>query len=52
LFREKHLRKPKSKAAAAAAIQMNPDFKGHIDARLDKIHDGTAEIYDEGFYRN
>lgn len=52
LFREKHLRKPKSKAAAAAAIQMNPDLKGHIDARLDKIHDGTAEIYNESFYKN
>jgi molybdopterin/thiamine biosynthesis adenylyltransferase len=42
LFREKHLRKPKSLTAAAAAIQMNPDLKGHISARLDKIHDGTA----------
>ena len=50
LFREKHLRKPKSQTAAAAAIQMNPDLKGHIEARLDKIHDGTAHIYDEDFF--
>ena len=35
LFREKHLRKPKSSTAAAAAIQMNPDLKGNIFARLD-----------------
>jgi molybdopterin/thiamine biosynthesis adenylyltransferase len=52
LFREKHLRKPKSSTAAAAAIQMNPDMKGHIEARLDKIHDGTAHIYDEEFFRD
>ena len=52
LFREKHLRKPKSQTAAAAAIQMNPHLKGHISARLDKIHDGTAHIYDEAFYQD
>ena len=33
LFREKHLRKPKSIVAAASAIQMNPNLKGHISAR-------------------
>ncbi len=51
LFREKHLRKAKSSTAAAAAIQMNPDLKGHIQARLDKIHDGTAAIYSEAFFQ-
>lgn len=50
LFREKHLRKPKSSTAAAAAIQMNHKLQGHISARLDKIHDGTADIYTEEFY--
>lgn len=39
LFREKHLRKPKSSTAAAAAIQMNPWLKNHINARLDKVCD-------------
>ena len=38
LFREKHLRKPKSSTAAAAAIQMNKQLKGNIIARLDKVH--------------
>lgn len=51
LFREKHLRKPKSQTAAAAAIQMNPDLKDHISARLDKIHDGTSHIYNEDFFK-
>jgi molybdopterin/thiamine biosynthesis adenylyltransferase len=37
LFREKHIRKPKSSTAAASVIQMNPNLKGHISARLDKI---------------
>jgi molybdopterin/thiamine biosynthesis adenylyltransferase len=37
LFREKHLRKPKSVTASAAAIAMNPRLKGHILPRLDKV---------------
>jgi len=50
LFQEKHLRKPKSVTAAAAALRMNKKLKDHISARLDKIHDGTADIYTEEFY--
>lgn len=50
LFREKHLRKPKSKTSAAAVIQMNPLLKGHIDARLDKVHEGTVNIFSEKFF--
>ena len=45
LFREKHLRKPKSQTAAAAAIYMNRDLKDNIIARLDKVHEGTAHIF-------
>lgn len=52
LFREKHLRKPKSHTAAAAAIQMNSQLKGHISARLDKIHNDTSEIYSEEFFKS
>ena len=50
LFREKHLRKPKSQTAAAAALQMNKDLKGHIFARLDKVHEGTSNIYTDKFF--
>jgi molybdopterin/thiamine biosynthesis adenylyltransferase len=45
LFREKHLRKPKSSTAAAAAIQMNKNLRGNIIARLDKVHNGTNHIF-------
>mmetsp|Transcript_10452 Transcript_10452/g.10509 ORF Transcript_10452/g.10509 Transcript_10452/m.10509 type:complete len:85 (-) Transcript_10452:327-581(-) len=31
---------------------MNPDLAGHINARLDKIHDGTSDIYSEEFFKN
>mgnify|MGYP000926696280 CR=1 FL=1 len=50
LFREKHLRKPKSQTAAAAAIQMNKELKGHIIARFDKVHEGTAHIFTDKFF--
>ena len=51
LFREKHIRKPKSLVAAAAAVQMNPQLKNHVSARLDKIHKDTEEAYPEEFYK-
>lgn len=52
LFREKHLRKPKSVTAAAAAIHINPAMKGHIVPKLDKIHKGTEETYSLQFYKS
>lgn len=51
LFREKHLRKPKSQTAAAAAVQMNPNLAGHIFPRLDKVHPGTEDIFSEKFFK-
>lgn len=50
LFREKHIRKPKSHTAAAATIQMNPLLKGHIIARLDKVYDGSEHIFTDDFF--
>lgn len=52
LFREKHLRKPKSSTAAAAAIQMNKELKGNIVARLDKVHQGTNHIFTDQFFED
>lgn len=52
LFREKHLRNPKSQTAAAAAIYMNPDLKGNVIARLDKVHEGTSHIFTNRFFED
>jgi len=37
LFRQKHVKNPKSATASATLIQMNPNMKNHISARLDKV---------------
>jgi len=50
LFREKHLRLPKSSTAAAAAIQMNPNLKGHIFSKLDKLCEETENIFTDKFF--
>jgi molybdopterin/thiamine biosynthesis adenylyltransferase len=50
LFREKHLRKPKSATATAAVIQMNPRLKGHIKAKLDKVCEATRDIFSNEFF--
>jgi ubiquitin-activating enzyme E1 len=50
LFREKHLRKPKSVTAAAAAQMMNPQLQGNLLARLDKVHEGTSNIFTDKFF--
>ena len=50
LFREKHLRLPKSSTAAAAAIQMNPNLNGHIFAKLDKVCEETENIFTDSFF--
>lgn len=52
MFREKHLRKPKSKTAAAAAIYMNKDLKGWIIARTDRVSDKTEHIFTNKFFSN
>ncbi len=31
---------------------MNFQFNGHINARLDKVHNGTNEIYSEEFFQS
>ena len=50
LFREKHLRLPKSSTAAAAAKQMNPSLSGHIFAKLDKVCEETENIFSDEFF--
>ncbi|KAL4441756.1 hypothetical protein ABPG74_008753 [Tetrahymena malaccensis] len=51
LFREKHIRQPKSSVAAAAAISMNKDLKNSITARLDKVYEQTEHIFNDTFFQ-
>lgn len=50
LFREKHIRKPKSSTAAAAAVLMNRDLKNHVTPLLERISDNTEHIFTEEFF--
>ena len=50
LFREKHLRLPKSSTAAAAAQQMNSSLTGHLFAKLDKVCEETENIFSDEFF--
>ena len=51
LFRERHLRKPKSVTAAMAAVAMNPELKGRVRARLDKVHEDTEDVFSDAFFQ-
>ena len=51
LFREKHLRLPKSSTAAAAVIQMNPELKGHIFAKNEKVCEQTEFLFNDNFFK-
>ena len=51
LFREKHLRLPKSSTAAAAAVQMNKNLKGHIFAKNEKLCEQTEYIFNDDFFK-
>ena len=51
LFREKHLRLPKSSTAAAAVIQMNPELKGHIFAKNEKVCEQTELLFNDNFFK-
>ena len=52
LFREKHLRKPKSVTASAAAAYMNKNLKNHVHAYLEKICEQTEHIFTDKFISN
>lgn len=50
LFREKHIRKPKSTTAAAVAVYMNNKLRGNIMPLVEKVHDQTEGIFNTKFY--
>ena len=51
LFREKHLRLPKSSTAEAAAVQMNKNLKGHIFAKNEKVCEQTEYIFSDDYFK-
>lgn len=52
LFREKHLRLPKSSTAAAAVIQMNKNLKNNIYANLEKVCEETEHVFTDKFFQS
>ena len=51
LFREKHIGQPKSLVAAKVVETMNTDYKNKIDAKLEKVHPGTEDIFNDKFFK-
>ena len=50
LFREKHIRKPKSTTAAAVAVSMNNKLRGNIMPLVEKVHDQTEALFNDPFF--
>jgi ubiquitin-activating enzyme E1 len=52
LFRPADVGKGKSVVAAAAAIKMNPDLEGHVEAKGDKVGPETEDIFNDEFWNS
>lgn len=52
LFRSKDVGQFKSLTAADAVIEMNPDLKGKISARQDRVGTETENIFNDDFWSN
>ncbi|CAH2352326.1 ubiquitin-activating enzyme E1 1 [[Candida] railenensis] len=52
LFRPKDVGKNKSDIASVAVQTMNPDLRGKIDSRLDKVGPETEDIFDDAFWQS
>lgn len=52
LFREKHIRKPKSTTGAAVTVAMNSKLKGHVMPLVEKVHDQTERLFTNKFFEN
>ncbi|ODV75887.1 E1 ubiquitin-activating protein UBA1 [Cyberlindnera jadinii NRRL Y-1542] len=52
LFRPKDVGQGKSEVAAKAVIAINPDLKGHIEPKLEKVGTETENIFDNDFWES
>ena len=52
LFRAKDVGSPKSTSAAGAVTVMNPDLKGKIIAKQDRVGADTENIFNDTFWKN
>ncbi|ANB14591.1 E1 ubiquitin-activating protein UBA1 [Sugiyamaella lignohabitans] len=52
LFRPSDVGKQKSSVAAAAVVKINPDLKGKIEARSDKVGPETEDIFNDKFWNS
>ena len=50
LFRPKDVTQPKSSTAIAAVTHMNPDLKGHITSRQDRVGPETESFFNDDFW--
>lgn len=50
LFRPKDVGRNKSEVAAEAVSAMNPDLKGKIDSRIDKVGPETENLFNDEFW--
>lgn len=51
LFRPKDVGRDKSEVAAESVVSMNPDLKGKITAKIDKVGPETEDIFDDHFWK-
>ena len=52
LFREKHIRKPKSTTAAAVAVSMNSKLKGNIKPLVEKVTEQNEYLFSNNFFES
>ncbi|KAH3666307.1 hypothetical protein OGAPHI_004496 [Ogataea philodendri] len=52
LFRPKDVGKNKSEVSSQAVTVMNPDLKGKIEPKVDKVGPDTEDIFDNKFWEN
>lgn len=50
LFRPHDVGSLKSDRAAAAIVEMNPDLKGHIESKQDRVGADSENVFDEAFW--